>query len=166
MDTKHICLPGGKKLYQFTAIDVLTKTRVLRVYASESSRNGALFLEECGKEFPFPVRAIQTDNGAPFQKEFEKACLLKSIPHFFTYPRHPKQNTYVEISHGADEREFYQQGNGSMLLSVMRARMKDWQDTWNNVRPHEALNYLTPGEYLLKLAEGRLPTRDVITLQT
>ena len=166
MDTKHICLPGGKKLYQFTAIDVLTKTRVLRVYASESSRNGALFLEECGKELPFPVRAIQTDNGAPFQKEFEKACLLKGIPHFFTYPRHPKQNTYVEISHGADEREFYQQGNGSMLLSVMRARMKDWQDTWNNVRPHEALNYLTPGEYLLKLAEGRLPTRDVITLQT
>ena len=166
MDTKHIMLPGGKRLYQFTAIDVLSKTRVLRVYASESSRNGALFLEECLQGFSFPIRAVQTDNGAPFQKEFEKRSRELNLSHFFTYPRHPKQNTYVEISHGADEREFYRQGNISMLLPVMRERIRVWQDVWNNVRPHEALSYLTPKEYLAKLEQGRMPTRNIITLQT
>jgi transposase len=30
MDTKHIMLTGGKRFYQFTAIDVLSKRRVLR----------------------------------------------------------------------------------------------------------------------------------------
>lgn len=58
MDTKHIMLPGGRKLYQFTAIDVLTKYRVLRVYPSLSSRNGRVFLEECLKQFPFQIKVV------------------------------------------------------------------------------------------------------------
>src|SRR3990167_9466122 len=165
MDTKYIMLPGGKKYYQFTAIDVLSKQRVLRVYASQSSRNGALFLQECLASFPFLVKAVQTDNGAPFLKEFEKKCQELGLPHYFIYPRSPKQNSYVEISHGADEREFYQQGNVHLFLETMRAKLKEWETTWNTVRPHASLNYLTPQEYLEKLKQGRLPTRDTIVLQ-
>ena len=68
IDTKYIMLTNGYKFYQFTAIDVLTKLRVLRVYQSQSSRNGRHFLGTCLKEFPFKVRAVQTDNGVPFLK--------------------------------------------------------------------------------------------------
>ncbi|NCS68179.1 transposase [Candidatus Peregrinibacteria bacterium] len=165
MDVKHIMLPGGAKYYQFTAIDVLAKRRVLRVYASESSRNGAHFLEECLLNFPFPIKAVQTDNGSSFLKEFDKACQERGIPHYFIYPRTPKQNTYVEISHEADKREFYQQGNVHCLLPVMQRKIREWEDTWNNVRPHEALGQLTPAEYLLKLQTSRIPTKDIIILQ-
>lgn len=166
IDTKYIMLPGGRKYYQFTAIDVLSKQRVLRVYPSQSSRNGALFLQECLASFPFPVKAVQTDNGAPFLKEFEKLCKQKDLPHYFIYPRNPKQNTYVEISHGADEREFYQQGNTYSLLPVMQRKIQEWEHIWNTVRPHEALGQLTPEEYLAKLQTNVLPTRNVIVLQT
>ncbi|MBR9683050.1 transposase [Candidatus Woesearchaeota archaeon] len=166
MDVKHIMLPGGKKLYQFTAIDVLTKQRALRVYPSESSKNGSLFLKECLACFPFPVKAIQTDNGSSFLKEFDKLCQELPIPHYFTYPRNPKQNSYVEISHEADKKEFYQQGNACSLLPVMQRKIKEWEDIWNNVRPHQALDYLTPSEYLRKVQNSRIPTRDVIVLQT
>jgi transposase InsO family protein len=166
MDTKHIMLPGGKRFYQFTAIDVLSKRKVMRVYPSESSRNGARFLEECLRGFPFLIKAVQTDNGSTFLKEFDKLCQKKRIPHYFIYPRTPKQNSYVEISQGADKREFYQQGNVCSILPVMQRKIKEWEDIWNNVRPHEALGQLTPSEYLLKLQTNRLPTRDVIVLQT
>jgi len=166
MDTKYIMLPGGRKFFQFTAIDVLSKRRVLRVYSSQSSRNGALFLRECLAGFPYPVEAVQTDNGAPFQKEFERECGRLSLAHYFTHARSPKENTYVEISHGADEREFYQQGNISCLLSVMRENIKQWEDTWNNFRPHEALGQMTPNEYSLRLKTNGLPTKNVIVLQT
>ena len=165
LDTKYITLPGGRKYYQFTAIDVLSKQRVLRMYPSQSSRNGALFLEECRAFFPFLVKAVQTDNGAPFLKEFDKLCKRMGLPHYFIYPRSPKQNSYVEISHGADEREFYQQGNVHLFLDTMRAKLKEWENIWNTVRPHASLNYLTPQEYLEKLKQGRLPTRDTIVLQ-
>ena len=166
MDTRHIMLPGGKRFYQFTAIDVLGKRKVMRVYSSESSRNGTQFLEECLLGFPFLIKAIQTDNGSTFQKEFDKLCKAKGIPHYFIYPRTPKQNTYVEISHEADKREFYQQGNVCSLLPVMQRKIKEWEDIWNNVRPHQALNYLTPSEYLFKVQNSRIPTKDVIVLQT
>jgi transposase InsO family protein len=166
IDTKHIMLVGGRRFYQFTAIDILTKTRVLDIYSSESSRNGADFLNQCLKVFPFFVRAAQTDNGAPFQKEFEELCKKKNLPHYFIYPRSPKQNSYVEISQRADKYEFYQQGNVCSSLKVMKKRIKEWQDIWNNTRPHQALNYLTPQEYLEKWKKGQLPTKDVITLQT
>lgn len=166
MDTKYIMLPGGKRHYQFTAIDVLTKIRVLDVYRSQSSANGADFLDKCRNEFPFPILAAQSDNGAPFQKNFEKRCKELGLTHFYTYPRSPKQNTYVEISHGADEREFYQQGNVYQDVEVMRTKIKEWQDIWNNRRPHQALHYLTPRQYLEKWQTSRLPTKDIITLQT
>ena len=166
MDTKHIMLPGGKRHYQFTAIDILTKQRVLEVYRSESSLNGAAFLKICQAEFQFSIQAVQTDNGAPFLKEFEKSCQQQQLPHYYTYPRTPKQNTYVEISHGADKREFYLQGNVWQGRETMRQKLKDWQRIWNQVRPHEALNYLTPQAYFHKWQQGRLPTKDTITLQT
>lgn len=166
MDTKYIMLTGGRKFYQFTAIDVLTKKRVLRVYSSQSSRNGANFLEECIQGFPFQIKRIQTDNGACFLKEFDYACKKKNIPHYFIYPRCPKQNTYVEISQGADKREFYQQGNTYSILSVMQEKIKEWEYVWNNVRPHQALGQLTPSQYFWKLQTIKLPTKNVIILQT
>lgn len=166
MDTKYIMLIGGRKYYQFTAIDVLTKRRVLDVYPSESSRNGKKFLNQCLQTFPFPISAVQTDNGSPFFKEFEQFCKDRGITHYYIYPRHPKQNSYVEISHGADEREFYQQGNVYEDINLMRQKIKEWERIWNNFRPHQALNYLTPDAYLHKWQISRLPTRAVITLQT
>ena len=165
MDTKHIMLAGGHRFYQFTAIDVLGKRKVMRVYPSESSRNGVLFLKECLTSFPFLIQAVQTDNGAPWLKDFEKLCKELKLPHYFTYPRHPKQNTYVEISHGADEREFYQQGNICSILPVMQANIRDWENIWNNFRPHEALGQLTPYEYSQRIKIYGLPTKNVIVLQ-
>lgn len=165
IDTKYIMLPGGRKLYQFTAIDVLTKVRVLRVYPSQSSRNGAKFLKECISSFPFDVRSVQTDNGAPFLKEFEKLCKELALPHYFIYPRQPKQNTYVERSHGSDEREFYPYGNVWQDREKMSEALLAWQDVWNNFRPHEALDHKTPIQYLEELQGRNLATKDVIILQ-
>ena len=165
MDTKHVNLIEGRKIYQFTAIDVLSKQRILKYYSSLASKNGADFLRHCLTEFPLKIKNIQTDNGSEFLKEFDKLCQQKKIPHYFIYPRTPKQNTYVENSHGSDKKEFYLQGNVCSDVSVMQTRIKQWQDTWNKIRPHEALNYLTPDEYLIKWQLGRLPTKDTITLQ-
>jgi len=166
MDVKHIMPTASRKLYQFTAIDVLTKRRVLAVYSSESSLNGSLFLRKCINEFPFKIENIQTDNGSTFQKYFDELCKELRIPHYYIYPRSPKQNCYVEISHGADEREFYQQGNAYSDIEVMRKKIKEWEHVWNNIRPHASLNYLTPNEYLEKLKTTNTATRDVINLQT
>lgn len=166
MDTKCLLLTGGRKLYQFTAIDVLTKLRILYVHPSQSSRNGAAFLVQCLLRFPFEIRAIQTDNGSEFLGSFQKLCEQKELPQFFIHPRQAQENSYVERSHGTDEREFYQRGNLRQSLQAMRTRIRDWEKIYNEIRPHESLNMLTPREYLDSWQTGRMPTKDVITLQT
>lgn len=165
MDTKHITLIGGKKIYQFTAIDVLTKRRVLKYYPSLASKNGADFLRYCVARFPFVIKNVQTDNGPEFLKHFDALCKDLNLPHYFIYPRKPKENTYVENSHLSDKNEFYLQGNVGCALETMQKRLDDWEYTWNHIRPHEALNYLTPDEYSNKYKVELLPTKNVIVLQ-
>lgn len=167
IDTKFVVGVSGKLSYQFTAVDVLTKTRILRVYSTQSSLVGAQFLHEVLTSLPFPVRAIQTDNGAPFLGTFQKRCAQRGITQYFTHPRSPKENSYVERSHGSDEAEFYSRpGVRRLPLPLLDAAMRAWEEEWNTVRPHQSLDYLTPSEYLKKWRTGRLPTKDTITLQT
>lgn len=164
IDTKFVTMQN-RMIYQFTAIDVLTKRRVLRFYSSLLSKNGADFLKICLKEFPFPIKTIQTDNGKEFLKYFDKLCKELNLPHYFIEARHPKQNTYVENSHGFDEREFYQQGNVYQTIDLMDEALAKWEHTWNYVRPHQSLNYLTPDEYLNKIQITNLNPKEAIILQ-
>ena len=55
MDTKHLSTYRGRKFYQFTAIDVLTKLRVLWATTNISSAAAKKFLKLCLKEFPFNI---------------------------------------------------------------------------------------------------------------
>lgn len=166
MDTKHVNLIGGRKIYQFTAIDVLTKRRVLKYYPFLASKNGAAFLRHCIGKFPFVIKNVQTDNGPEFLKDFEKLCRELNLPHYFIETRTPKQNTYVENSHGSDDKEFYQQGNEYYAtIEAAQEKLDEWEHAWNYIRPHEALGYLTPDEYSNKYKVEILPTKNVIVLQ-
>jgi putative transposase len=166
IDTKHLPTFLGTKLYQFTAIDVLTKTRVLSVKTRISSKAAERFLQECLKEFRFKLMAIQTDNGSEFKGYFDQACKRLGITHYWIEPRSPKQNSYVERSHRTDQEEFYQQGNMRSTQAQLLPLLKTWEHTYNHVRPHQSLNYLTPMEYLQKYQTTNIPTRDVVALQT
>lgn len=99
IDTKHLRAYKGTKFYQFTAIDVLTKIRVLSLGSHISSYAAAKFLNQCIQEFPFKIENIQTDNGSEFHKYFEQACKKLNIKHYYIEPHSPKQNAYVERSH-------------------------------------------------------------------
>lgn len=166
IDTKFVTLLGGRIIYQFTAIDVLTKRRVLRYYSSLLSKNGAHFLKVCTQVFPFSMKAVQTDNGKEFLKNFEKMCKKLGLTHYFIEAYHPKQNTFVENSHGSDEREFYQQGKVTCDIESMYSVLQEWEDTWNYIRPHEFLGQQTPDEYLQKLKQLPLLPKEAIVLQT
>jgi transposase InsO family protein len=165
IDTKHLPNPQ-RRLYQFTAIDVLTKLRVLWVSSNISSAAAAKFLEICLREFPFNIECIQTDNGSEFHKNFDRLCQKLKLPHFYTEPRSPKQNSYVERSHLTDELEFYQQGNMRTTVELLIPLVKDWQYKYNYYRPHQSLNYLTPMRYFQKFERQGISTKEYIPLQT
>jgi len=168
MDTKFLRSTAATKLYQFTAIDVLTKLRVLHIASAISSKQAESFLNICLKEFPFEIKAVQTDNGSEFLKCFDRACKALQIQHYFTESHSPKQNGYVERSIRTDKDEFYQQGNMRSTQKLLLPLVKQWQNHYNTKRPHQSLNYLTPQAYYEQFTnnKGRIPTRNFIPLQT
>ncbi len=166
VDTKHTGTLDGVKTYQRTAIDILSRLRVLETSTSLSSRQSARFLEQCRKEFPFPIQAIQNDNGSEFKGEFKKLVAKLNIPQYYTHVRSPKENSYVERSHRTDNEEFYDQCALAPDIDRRRIQLKQWQDVYNHERPHESLGQRTPAEYLQQYRNRRIPTRDYVVLQS
>ena len=67
IDVKHV--PGHikkKKYYQYTAIDMATRWRYLKIFDEESSFHSICFLKVVMKKFPYKIQAIKTDNHSTF----------------------------------------------------------------------------------------------------
>ena len=56
-------------------------------------------------------------------------------------------NPRVERSHLTDELEFYAQGNLHKSFNEQVKAISEWEHTYNFIRPHQALGYLTPMKF-------------------
>jgi len=65
-------------------------------------------------------------------------------------PRSPKLNGHVERSNRTHNEEFYELAHGQLSLEALNQQLRIWENTYNCVRPHQALGYLTPQEFLLQ----------------
>ena len=80
--------------------------------------------------------------------EFEAACARRGIALFTLPPRSPKLNGAVERANRTHTEEFYEITDAEPDLAGLRPALLAWEETYNIVRPHRALGYLTPAEYL------------------
>lgn len=152
MDVKHLCLPGGTKIYQFTAIDHATRVLKLKVFSNITSTCCARFLKIIQEQFPFKeIKYIGTDNGSEFLGKCEEYLNKKGIKHVFSNPRSPKQNPYVErvIRTVIDDVYYFR---GVEINQVTQQKiLEEYENKYNFIRPHSSLNYLTPMETYAKL---------------
>jgi len=137
---------------QFTARDVVSRWDVLELRSTASARNAVGILDALAARMPFAVRAISVDNGSEFMAEFEAACAARSIALYTLPPRSPKLNGRVERANRTHTEEFYEVTDADATISALRPALLDWETTYNTIRPHQALGYLTPAEFLASLA--------------
>jgi len=88
------------------------------------------------------------DGGSEFAAEFELACQQREVPLFVLPPRSPKLNGHVERAHRTHHEEFYQVTPESWSLPALNRQLLAWEQTYNSIRPHQALDYRTPLEFL------------------
>ena len=150
IDTKFL----PKKKYQYTAIDVVSKWRYLKVYSKLTQENTIDFINNLlieAKKKGITIKLIQTDNGHEFQAEFEEYLKSISIKIQHTWIHTPDQNGVVERSHRTDKEEFYQETEINYSdLEDINTKLKVWLEYYNTKRLHFSLNFLTPEEYLEK----------------
>ena len=150
IDTKFL---NGRKRFQYTAIDVVSKYRYLKAYSTLTQKSTLDFLKRLLLKFKsksINIQLIQTDNGHEFQSEMVKHLTSINIKHQYIWIHTPNQNGVVERSHRTDDEEFYQlTDTRSMTLNELNQALEEWIDYYNSKRLHFSLNFVTPEKYLV-----------------
>jgi putative transposase len=147
VDTLQVRLVPNEVRFQFSAWDITTKYGAYRAYRRQTSTAGADFLHHLKTKFPFPIKAIQIDGGSEFKDQFEEACRSLEIELFVNPPRCPEMNGGVERTNRTSREEFYEVEDLALVTEELNRQLEAWEYTYNYVRPHETLDYLTPNEY-------------------
>jgi putative transposase len=156
LDTLDVRGPG-LALKQFTARDVISRWDVLTLAANARAASAVALLDALSARMPFAVRAISVDNGSEFMADFETECARRGIALFVLPPRSPKLNGAVERANRTHTEEFYEVTDAPLELEALQAALARWEIIYNTIRPHQALGYLTPAEWLA--ANGHSPGR-------
>ena len=149
IDTQYFYVLG-KKFYLFSAIDCKSRYGFIYGYKTISSASGKDFLQKLKSYFPFPIKAVNTDNGSEYLLSFHKELTQLNIPHYFTDHYCPKQNGRVERFHQTAEYEYFNYQEDLLDdLEMINEYCLRFNEKYNTKRFHKSLGYLTPEEYVI-----------------
>jgi transposase InsO family protein len=148
VDTVDLRPVPGVVLKHFTARDVVSKWDVLGLYSRATANTAAQFLDAILARTPNELKAIQVDGGSEFKADFEALCEERGLPLFVLPPRSPKLNGCVERGNRTHREEFYEVYDLDWTVTCVRPDLLRWEHIYNEIRPHQALGYLTPLEYI------------------
>lgn len=165
VDVKFVpsyCVANCEKYYQFTAKDECTRWTYREMYAEHSSVSAKDFLERLVKAAPFPIRMIQTDNGAEFTNAllvtkskhktlFEEALIEMGIEYHRIRIATPRHNGKVERQHRTDELRFYKHLRMYSLTDVRRQLAVYQRESNNHIMT--CLGMMSPNQ-MLELYHG------------
>lgn len=156
MDFMHDTLENGKSVRSLNIIDDFNREILdISIDASLPSAKVISILEQL-IEWRGKPEKIRVDNGPEFISEkLKNWCDKNQITLHFIQPGKPTQNSLVERFNRTFRTEFL-----DVYLFESIKEMKNYAEVWmwmyNNERPHSALQYLTPRDFLLKY--GKIST--------
>lgn len=150
VDTMDVRPLPGVIFKHFAARDIVSLWDVIEVSSQATATSATRFIQSILKRMPFRVKAIQVDGGSEFQSVFEETCQSLGIHLFVLPPRSPKLNGHVERSNRTHTEEFYEVTDSEFEIVPLNKSLLDWELVYNTIRPHQALGYLTPHQYLMQ----------------
>lgn len=162
LDFMHDTLANGKTIRTLNIIDDFNREALS--ITVDTSLPAQRVIRELNKliEWRGKPEKIRSDNGPEFiAQAIGDWCLANEIEWAYIQPGKPTQNSLVERFNRTFREDVL---DSYMFDSLVQARnyANAWAWMYNNERPHSALGYLTPVEFLLKY--GKLP-KEFPTLQ-
>ena len=158
LDFMHDTLSNGKTIRTLNVFDDFNR-EVLSI-AVDTSLPSARVVRELKMliDWRGKPEKIRSDNGPEFiSATVEEWCAEQQIEWEYIQPGKPTQNSLIERFNRTFRQDVL---DGYMFenLTEMRKYAQAWMWMYNNERPHSALGYLTPVEFLLKY--GKLPAHN------
>ena len=153
MDFMQDSLVDGRKVRILNAIDDFNRMAVdVEIDTSLSSARVVRMMDRIQQCHGKPC-VIRVDNGPEFTSVvFTEYCRQHHIHIQYIQPGKPTQNAYIE-RYNKSYREAVLDAYLFDNLHQLRELTQTWISHYNEHRPHEALNHLTPREYLLKYGQ-------------
>ena len=139
----------GRTIKEFRAVCPLSRFMVARVFSRATAFNARRFLDDVVEALPVPLQSIQVDGGSEFMAEFEDACEKLGIELHVLPPRRPQWNGCVERANRTARIEFWNFLDCELTVQAVSRQLLLYEFFYNYERPHSALDYLTPNEYLV-----------------
>lgn len=148
MDFMQVALSGGRRFRLLCVIDQFTKECLLIV--ADFSISGTRVARELdwllltrGKP-----EAITVDNGPEFAgKVLDRWAYTNQVKLDFIRPGKPVENAYIESFNGKVRHECLNQ-HYFKTLEEAKNRIENWRTWYNEFRPHQTLEGLTPTEFI------------------
>jgi len=94
------------------------------------------------------VNFIHSDNGSEFEGSFKDACDILGLTHIYSRVRTPTDNPSLERFNWTLQDEWLSLSKvGLDNIDDANYDLTDWLIEYNDYRPHESLDYLTPLAY-------------------
>lgn len=130
-------------------IDIFTKFAHVKKVTSLSSIQAKLTLKEFQLKYRLKIHTVQTDNGSEFLGNFHRYLEQNHIKHVFIYPRSPRLNGVVERFNRTIQEEFINRNDELYFdLNQFQVKLTSYLNWYNTKRPHMALNYLSPQQFI------------------
>jgi putative transposase len=155
-------LDDGRRLRILTVEDVFTRECLaVEVDTSLTSARVVAVLEQLTQVRGSPT-FITVDNGSEFYSRMTDSWAYgNGVRLDFSRPGKPMDNPFIESFNGRLRDEHL---NVELFFSVAdaRAKLQQWQQDYNEVRPHSSLGYIPPREFAAawqstRTARGEIP---------
>ena len=148
MDFMSDSLVTGRKVRVLNVIDDYNREAIcIEAASSMPSQRVTRILDELVNWKGTPTQ-IRVDNGPEFiSSTFKVWCFSKGINVKYIQPGRPMQNGFIERFN----RSFREEVLDAYLFDDIRqvqSLSQQWMEDYNNNRPHESLNGLTPKKYI------------------
>ena len=147
-------LGDGSRCYPLDILDDRSRF-LIKIVPATSTKNLVIpTFEAAFCEFGLP-KSVLCDNGGQFIglrqgfTQFEKWLMCLDVLPIHCKVRHPQTQGKIERFHKSLNRELIKH-NSFFDIDQANVAMQAWRDKYNNIRPHEALDMLTPSDVYVK----------------
>lgn len=147
-------LANGGRCYPLDIIDDCSRY-LIKIVPSANTKNVVIpAFESAFSEYGMP-QSILSDNGGQFAgfkqgyTQFEKWLMCLDILPIHCRIKHPQTQGKIERFHRTLKDELLKH-NSFENIEHANENIQAWREKYNNIRPHEALNMLTPADVYVK----------------